>query len=129
MMISDELLKRHNVSEEKKLYLSSWILQDYSLLKTLLTYAGNCETQNPYYKFIEICERVQSCDRVYIHDLETLDEYYKMGLVKKLLNDYELCEYYTGGAFKEKRRLANHLKREFNRFDYNAFHSFLAGLA
>lgn len=128
-MIRDSLLKAYNVPEENMIYLrSSWILEDLPLLETLLKYAGNCETQNPYYKYIEIVERVKACDKVYIQDLETLDDYYKMNLVKKFLSDPVLSENYTGGAFKQKRQLASYLKGRYSRFDYVAFHNFLSAL-
>ena len=126
-MISDSLLKAYNVPEENMIFLhSSWILDDPALLETLLKYAGNCETPNPYYKFIEIVERVKDCNKVYIFDLETLDKYYNMGIVKKLLSDPVLSDTYTGGAFTQKRQLASFLKGRYSKFDYDAFHNFLS---
>ena len=129
-MNCDSLLKQFNVCEEKRSYLRSMkIAEDFSLLKTLLTFADNCETQNPYYKFEEVLDRVEACDQVYIHDLETLDEYYKMNLVDRLLSDPMLSEYYTGGAFTQKRRLASYLKGQFSKFDYYNFRRFLSALS
>ena len=128
-MINDYFLKQHNVTEEQKeMLISLGILEDQTILVTLLKLAEKIEAQNPYYKFVEVLKRVEERDKVLIDDLETLDEYYKIGLVEELLNNHELSEYYTGGAFRKKNQLAKHLNSKYSTFNYERFHNFLSGL-
>lgn len=128
-MINDYFLKQHNVTDEHKEMLQSLgILEDDTILVTLLKFAEKSDEQNPYYKFVEILKRVEARNKVLIEDLETLDEYYKENLVKELLTNHEISEYYTGGAFREKSQLAKHLNGEYSTFDYERFHNYLSGL-
>lgn len=128
-MISDYFLKQHNVTDEQKELLSSLgVLEDDTIMVTLLKFAERSDAQNPYYKFVEVLKQVEKRNKVLISDLETLDEYYKMNLVDELLSNHELSEYYTGGAFRKKNLLAKHLNSEYSTFDYNRFHNYLSGL-
>lgn len=104
------------------------IIDDDPILDTLFHFATRCKLDNPFYKFIEVLQQVEERDKVLIQDLETLDEYYKTGLVKRLLTHAGISEYYTGAAFREKKLLARHLKGEFSKFDYIGFHNFLSSL-
>ena len=103
-------------------------LDDYPVLITLLEFAKHCKLQNPYYKFFEVLRNVEIRDKVLISDLETLDKYYHMGLINKLLNNHSYCEYYTGAAPTEKSYLAKFLKSEFSKFDYDKFHRYLSSM-
>ena len=103
-------------------------LDDYPVLITLLEFAKNCKLQNPYYKFFEVLRNVEIRDKVLISDLETLDEYYNMNLVEKLLKNHCYCEYYTGCAPSKKEYLAGFLKSEYSTFDYDKFHRYLSSM-
>ena len=128
-MVNDYFLKQHNVTEEQKEMLSSLgILDDDTIMVTLLKLAERSDADNPFYKFVEILRRVEKRNKVLIEDLDSLDEYYKENLVKELLTNHEISEYYTGGAFREKSQLAKYLNSEYSTFDYEHFHKYLSGL-
>ena len=128
-MVNDYFLKQHNVTEEQKEMLSSLgILEDDTIMVTLLKFAERSDADNPFYKFVEILNCVEKRNKVLIEDLDSLDEYYKENLVNELLTNHEISEYYTGGAFREKSKLAEHLKSEYSKFDYERFHNYLSGL-
>ena len=121
--------QRFHVSDDNwKGLESSKVLDDDAILETLFHYSSNCRLENPFYKFIEILHQVEKRDKVFIEDLESLDKYYNMGLVNKLLTKPGISEYYIGGAFREKEMLARYLKGNYSRFDYIGFHNFLSGL-
>lgn len=129
VMVNDYFLKQHNVTDEQREMLSSLgILDDDTILVTLLKLAEKTDAPNPYYKFVEVLRQVEKRDKVLISDLESLDEYYDENLVKELLTNHEISEYYTGGAFREKSQLAKYLNSEYSTFDYESFHKYLSGL-
>ena len=125
----EQYSKRFRYARDKwNLLESSGILDDDAILETLFHFATKCNLENPFYKFIEVLHQVEDRDKVLIEDLETLDEYYKMGLITRLLTHAGISEYYTGAAFRDKKLLARHLKGKYSRFDYIKFHNFLSGL-
>ena len=103
-------------------------LDDYPVLKTLLEFAKKSKLQNPYYKFFEVLKNVEVRDKVLISDIETLDQYYNMNLVNKLLKNHSYCEYYTGCAPSIKKYLADHLNSKYSKFNYDMFHRFLSSM-
>lgn len=122
-------LHEYGITEEKWDFMAGMgYLNDMGLIKTLLEFAKNSKLHNPYYKFFDVLREVKARDKVLISDLETLDKYYQMGLINKLLNNHSYCEYYTGAAPTEKSYLAKFLKSKFSIFDYNSFYEFLSNM-
>ena len=122
-------LTKYGITEENWNAMGkSGYLDDTTLLTTLLEFAKNSKLQDPYYKFFDVLRDVEANDKVLISHLETLDKYYHMGLINKLLYDHTYCEYYTGAAPQKKSDLAKFLKSEFSRFDYVMFHKYLSSM-
>lgn len=122
-------LRDYGITKEQWEYMAArGYLDDYGVLETMLHFAQKCKLDDPYYKFFEVMRSVEERDRVLISDLETLDKYYHMGLINKLLTNHSYCEYYTGCAPKEKSYFAGYLKSEFSKFNYDMFHKYLSSM-